>query len=38
MPRQAETRRFQSELDLSLEPEPDRADPLPMRLTMGPLW
>lgn len=28
----------QPELDLGLEPEPDRGGPLPMRLTMGPLW
>lgn len=28
----------QPELDLGLEPDPDRGGPLPMRLTMGPLW
>jgi len=28
----------QPELDLGLETEPDRGGPLPMRLTMGPLW
>ncbi|MGO2092778.1 IS1634 family transposase [Microbacterium gubbeenense] len=28
----------QPELDLGLEPVPDRGGPLPMRVTMGPLW
>lgn len=28
----------QPELDLGLEPEPERGGPLPMRLRMGPLW